>query len=103
MKNCADCHGADGKGKGPYLYVEPGLKPPDLTLLRKHNGGVFPFQKVEDTIDGRKKIPGHKRFDMPFWGVKFQEEGKEFTPESEAKVKPRLDAIAGYIESLQER
>ncbi len=39
---------------------------------------------------------------MPFWGVNFQEEGKEFTPASEAKAKARTDAIVDYIETIQQ-
>jgi mono/diheme cytochrome c family protein len=102
IKNCAGCHGADGKGQGRDLYVV-NVKPKDLTLLAKKNGGVFPFQQVEDSIDGRRGIPSHKRFDMPFWGVTFQEPGKEFTPESEAKAKQRIDGIVRFIQTVQQR
>jgi mono/diheme cytochrome c family protein len=101
-KHCVGCHGADGKGHGPDLYILAGVKPADLTVLTKKNGGVFPFQDVEDAIDGRKKVPKHNRFDMPFWGVTFQQSGKEFTPESEAKAKDRIDSIVRYIETLQQ-
>ncbi|MGO9061748.1 MAG: c-type cytochrome [Candidatus Binataceae bacterium] len=101
MNNCAVCHGAKAKGNGPDLYMIPGIKPPDLTVLSKAHGGVFPFQAVEDAIDGREGTPSHERFDMPFWGVEMQEQGKEFTPESNAKVKARIDAIVKYLESLQ--
>jgi mono/diheme cytochrome c family protein len=102
LENCAGCHGTDGKGHGPDLYIVPGIAPANLTMLAKQNGGVFPFQATEDAIDGRKGIPPHKRFDMPFWGVTMQEQGKAFTPESEAKVKARLDAVVRYIESIQQ-
>lgn len=99
--HCAQCHGTNAKGSGPEIDLIPGLKPPDLTRLAVMNGGRFPAQRVADTIDGRKAIPSHKRFDMPFWGVNFQESGKEFTPESEAKAKARIDAIVAYIGTLQ--
>lgn len=101
MKHCAPCHSASGKGNGPEVNVIPGIKPADLTKIAMKNGGVFPFQGVEDTIDGRKKVPSHERFDMPFWGVNFQQEGKEFTRESEAKSKARIEAIVYYIETIQ--
>jgi mono/diheme cytochrome c family protein len=101
VKHCAGCHGTDGKGHGPDLYILAGVKPSDLTQLSKKNGGVFPTDEVKDTIDGRKTIPSHKRFDMPFWGVDFQRAGKEFTPESEAKVKQRIDNLVYYIETIQ--
>lgn len=98
---CAQCHGANGKGNGPESDIVPGMTPPDLTKLAAQNGGKFPFQKTFDSIDGRQGIPSHKRFDMPFWGVSFQESGKEFTRESEAKAKARIDAVVAYIETIQ--
>jgi mono/diheme cytochrome c family protein len=100
MRNCASCHGTNGKGHGPDVQAL-GIKPSDLTAISLRNGGVFPYQKVEDDIDGRKTVPGHKRFDMPFWGTTMQVEGKEFTPASEAQVKARIDAMVNYIQSIQ--
>ena len=65
-KNCAVCHGSDGKGNGPALQTIPmNPPPPDLTQLTKNNGGKFPFGDVVDTIDGRKNIPSHERLQMP--------------------------------------
>jgi mono/diheme cytochrome c family protein len=103
INHCAPCHGKDGKGHGPELDVLPDIHPPDLTKVSMKNGGVFPRQKVADMVDGRKVIPSHKRFDMPFWGVNFQQEGKEFSPESEARAKARIDALVDYVESLQRK
>lgn len=100
-KHCAPCHSENAKGNGPELKVIPGIKPKDLTTIAAQNGGVFPYREVEDTIDGRKIIPSHKRFDMPFWGVNFQQPGQEFTPESEAKARQRIDAMVDYIATLQ--
>src|SRR5438874_110893 len=90
LRYCAPCHSASGKGNGPEVKVIPDIKPKDLTKIEVHNGGVFPYREVENTIDGRKIIPSHKRFDMPFWGVNFQQQGQEFTPESEAKARVRI-------------
>jgi mono/diheme cytochrome c family protein len=101
MNHCAPCHGDNGKGNGPELKVLPDIHPTDLTKISLKNGGVFPTQKVMDMVDGRKVIPSHKRFDMPFWGVNFQQEGKEFTPESEARAKARIEALVDYIKSIQ--
>jgi mono/diheme cytochrome c family protein len=101
MKHCAPCHGTDGKGHGPELNVIPDIHPSDLTRISMKNGGVFPRQKVEDMVDGRKAVPSHKRFDMPFWGVNFQESGKEFSPESEARAKARIAALVDYVQSIQ--
>jgi hypothetical protein len=102
-QNCASCHGKDGRGHGEALYVIPGIKPPDLTKLTRNNGGVFPAERVYQSIDGRAGIPAHSRIDMPFWGTTLQQEGKEFTPESEAKVKARILNMVSYIKSIQEK
>lgn len=103
--HCADCHGIDGKGNGPATQVIPGFKPANLTLLSKTNGGQFPRQEVHDVIDGRKRLSGHydADTDMPLWGLTFQPEGKEFSPEAEAKVKARITALVTYIEGIQEK
>jgi mono/diheme cytochrome c family protein len=102
-RNCASCHGKDGTGNGEALYFLHGVKPPDLTILTKENGGVFPAERVYQSIDGRTKITAHSRIDMPFWGTTMQQEGKEFTPESEAKVKARISGMVSYIESIQKK
>jgi mono/diheme cytochrome c family protein len=99
-ENCAPCHGKDGRGHGDALNVFP-VNPPDLTQLAKKNGGKFPTEQVYNSIDGRAGIPSHSRFDMPFWGVEFQQSGKEFTPESEAKAKARISNIVAYLETIQ--
>ena len=101
---CADCHGSDGKGNGPSLQTIPmNPEPPDLTLLAKKNGGKFPFDEVVDTIDGRKNIPSHERLQMPFLGTTLQKPGQEFTTESDAAVKERIEAMARYVESLRQK
>jgi mono/diheme cytochrome c family protein len=101
---CADCHGASGKGNGPAVATIPmSPPPPDLTQLAKKNGGKFPFDEVVDTIDGRKNVPSHERIQMPFLGATLQKEGKEFTPESDAEVKRRIESMARYVESLQQK
>lgn len=101
MKHCAPCHGTNGRGHGPEVNLIPDIHPPDLTVLSMKNGGIFPAKEVADTIDGRKSIPSHKRFDMPFWGVNFQESGKEFSPASEARAKARINALVDYIRTIQ--
>ncbi len=103
--HCADCHGVDGKGNGPAVQIIPGFKPVDLTVLSKDHGGQFPRQEVSDVIDGRKRLPGHydADTDMPLWGVTFQAEGREFSKESEEKVKARIAALVDYIEGIQQK
>jgi mono/diheme cytochrome c family protein len=101
---CAECHGLGGKGDGPSRLTIPMNPPPnDLTVMARNNGGKFPFDRVVDSIDGRKSIPSHARLQMPFWGTTLQKPGKEFTPESDADVKRRIDSMARYVESIQQK
>lgn len=67
---CAACHGKSLKGDGP---VAPGLvkKPDDLTRMASKNGGVFPYDKVAASIDGRQTTRMHGSPDMPVWGEVF--------------------------------
>ncbi len=103
-KYCADCHGSGGRGNGTALETIPmNPPPPDLTQLTRSNGGKFPFDDVVDTIDGRKSIPSHERLQMPFLGTTLQKPGQEFTPDSDAAVKKRIEAMAQYVESLQQK
>ncbi len=101
---CAECHGLGGKGDGPSRLTIPMNPPPnDLTQMAKNNGGKFPFDEVVESIDGRKNIPSHARLQMPFWGTTLQKPGKEFTPESDAEVKKRIESMARYVESIQQK
>ena len=49
---CSICHGMDAKGDGVFNQVLK-VVPPDLTVLSKKNGGVFPAERVSGVIDGR--------------------------------------------------
>lgn len=101
---CAECHGFDGKGNGTSVSTIPMNPPPsDVTHLSKKNGGKFPFDWVVETIDGRAHIPSHERLQMPFLGTTLQKPGKEFTPESDAEVKRRIESMARYVETLQQK
>jgi mono/diheme cytochrome c family protein len=103
-KYCADCHSSNGKGNGPRTQVLPMYPtPPDLTKLALANGGKFPFDEVVSIIDGRTDVPSHEHVQMPFFGTTLQRPGKEYTRESDAEVRRRIEAMARYVESLQQR
>jgi mono/diheme cytochrome c family protein len=70
QSNCASCHGIDAKGHGP-VSGELKKRPPDLTVLAKKNGGVFPLNFVYRIIDGRDEIASHGSREMPVWGYRF--------------------------------
>ncbi|MFO1330468.1 MAG: hypothetical protein U1F56_24195 [Rubrivivax sp.] len=67
--SCSGCHGLGARGDGPvarYLTRAPS----DLTTLSRRNGGVFPSQRIYETIDGRTSIEigPHGSREMPIWG-----------------------------------
>jgi mono/diheme cytochrome c family protein len=104
--NCANCHGAMGKGDGPY---KPWLtkSATDLTKLTKTNAGVFPYQTVYDTIDGRLEVKAHGPRDMPIWGADYLAKSAgdymdvPYIPE--VYVRARIMALTEYIFRLQEK
>jgi hypothetical protein len=73
LDNCASCHGMTGQGDGP---LRPFLsKPPsDLTLMTRRNQGIFPHQRLWESIDGRGfgDSGPHGSRDMPIWGREFR-------------------------------
>lgn len=104
--HCAPCHGTDGKGRGPF---PPGLakKPADLTEITAKYGGVFPEDRVFETIAGLDLPEGHGSRDMPIWGDVFITEsvGKSTKLEGAMKASDdtsrRIVALIRYIETLQ--
>jgi len=65
--NCAICHGAAGKGDGPYADML-NTRVTALTTLAKANGGVFPFARVYEIIEGKQVPKAHGQRDMMIWG-----------------------------------
>ena len=97
MQHCGSCHGQEGHGNGPvsrYLTV----KIPDLTLLKRQNGGVYPLDKVISSIDGRRDVRAHGDRQMPVWGEVFTMEERKDHGQSSV-LKARL--IAEYVATLQ--
>lgn len=74
MSKCAVCHGASGRGDGGVTELLK-VTPSDLTTLSKRNGGVFPYNRVYQVIDGREVVKGHGTRDMPIWGRDYSMEG----------------------------
>ena len=79
--------------------------PPDLTVLAKNNGGVFPFSNVYEIIDGRKVIAAHGTREMPAWGrirPKLLYPSDKFIDPSydpEFIVRTRILAVIDYLKS----
>lgn len=103
-ERCAVCHGPEGKGDGIVgeLFRQ---KPKDLSLLAKENGGVFPMERVYQSIDGRARIAAHGESNMPVWGEFFMVQALD-DPRIDPKaardvVAGRIFAVIQYLESLQ--
>lgn len=104
MNNCAVCHGADGKGDGPYKEFIGEIS--GLTTLQKDNGGVFPIAHVHDVIEGRVEIRTHGPRDMPVWGERFSLEASETQPDvafdTETYARSRILHLIDYLYRIQE-
>ena len=96
VNNCAECHGAEGRGNGPTAR-ELASTPTDLTLLSKENGGSFPETLVYNVIDGRRVSDFHGT-EMPIWGEHFKE-----TEGSEEAVEKRISNLIEYLISIQKK
>lgn len=108
LGKCAVCHGVTGKGDG-WMAEYLKHRPPALTGVKKNNGGVFPFDRMYQVIDGRKQVQLHGPRDMPVWGGVYRVETEtaydayigQYYPD-EATVRARILALIEYISRLQE-
>jgi len=95
---CSLCHGTDGKGGGAF---SPQLKtwPPDLTILSRENGGVFPVLHIAEIIDGEFDRPAHGSREMPIWGPIFRSIARGRLDSAQR----RIDRLVNYLESIQQK
>jgi mono/diheme cytochrome c family protein len=102
--HCAVCHGEKASGFGAFGGMMTG-QVPDLTTLSKRNGGVFPFERVYQTIDGSYVLKGHGTREMPIWGQRYRVEAARYyadTPYDERVfVRARILALTEYLSTLQ--
>ena len=69
FRNCAYCHGKEGKGNGVATYnPEKSIFPYDLTKILLTEKQIFLFAKYGG------KHWGSQKDDMPGWGVKYDDE-----------------------------
>jgi mono/diheme cytochrome c family protein len=103
---CAACHGVDGKGGGPMSMLLT-KQVPNLTMLSKNNGGVFPFERAYNVISGEANVVAHGTREMPIWGDHYKEKapsqlGPYYQPtDVSSYVRGRILALAGYLSTLQ--
>ncbi len=101
--NCIACHGKDLKGGAYVDFLK--VTPPDLSQLSRKNGGVFPFERVYGSIDGRQEVKGHGSRDMPIWGKDYQVKAGEYyvdvNYDPEAFIRARIFALIDYLNRMQ--
>jgi len=103
---CAPCHGLDASGGGPVAEVLK-VRPPDLTAISRNNGGKFPAETLYKKIEGLDMPQAHGTSEMPVWGMWFTHQAigesillNDAKPAAD-KVRNRIRAIVGYLESIQ--
>ena len=99
-ENCAICHGPAARGDGA---LASGLtpRPPDLTLITRRAGGVFPRAAVLSQIDGYTKQPattGMPEFGALLYGPTVPVDVGDAQP---SPVPRSLAALLTYLESVQ--
>jgi hypothetical protein len=102
---CAACHGIGAKGDGTVAEFLT-IAAADLTQLKKRNADVFPRARIVEVIDGRADVKVHGPRDMPVWGDWFRYEAgssKRGKGAKEEVIRSRIEALADYIEFIQER
>lgn len=102
LRDCAECHGTDGKGARPEKRAAPGYISVDLSQISRNNGGEFPRQQVYDAIDGSHRIGAHFRGDMPRWAGRYKIDEKD-QPDAAQRVRQRISALVDFIQSIQEK
>jgi len=94
---CSTCHGIDAKGRAAASPARPAA--PDLTMLARYSGGVFPRDRVFDVIrHGAGAVPSHGGAGMPVWGAIFR--GLDG---NDTLVEIRIANLVEYLQSIQDR
>ena len=98
--NCASCHGATGRGVLHSDKILRERRPPDLTMLRASNAGIFPINRVYESITG-VNVPGHNLRDMPLWRDEYLAKAEQKTYDPETWIRIRILVLIEYIQRLQ--
>lgn len=97
---CAGCHGESGMGDGPFAGLL-NVSTPGLVELAQANDGVFPYEAVLATIDGRDGVRAHGST-MPVWGERFAVSASSQRGEAaEMVARGRILSLVYYLQSIQ--
>jgi mono/diheme cytochrome c family protein len=98
-RHCTICHGVYGQGDGP-MAPDLEVRLQDLRDLAARNDGSFPETWVRRIVDGREMRAAHGPAGKPVWGDVLGA-GAVTAEESDTLARSRLDAIVGFLRSLQ--
>jgi mono/diheme cytochrome c family protein len=105
-KLCSLCHGMDAKGDGVFGDALK-VAPPDLTVLARKNGGVFPAERISRVIDGREEIISHGPRDMPIWGTRYATRAAEHFAgipyAQETYIRASVLQLVEYLSHIQQK
>jgi hypothetical protein len=94
------------------------VKPADLTLLARRNGGVFSPSAVYAMIDRRKTLGVHPDSEMPIWGCRRAppSDGRtqasrqksfdsffDLSCDAEAVIQKRIRDVVEYLKLIQKQ
>lgn len=96
--HCASCHGPQGAGDGP-VAAALAMPVPNLQVLSRRNGGIFPADAVASYIDGRRPPAAHGTRRMPVWGSVFDATAGLGGGAETAAV--RIEALLTHLRELQ--
>ena len=98
---CAGCHGESAMGDGPLAGLL-NISTPSLLGLSRANEGIFPFEAVLTTIDGRDEVRAHGS-KMPIWGERFQASATSQRGETTDMIaRGRILSLVYYLQSIQQ-
>ena len=100
--HCATCHGLNARGDGPAAGAFR-IRPSNLTLLARRNGGVFPEKQIFAAIEGSAGVQAHGTREMPVWGNVFEAQGANTYNRAETarEVRERIQNLVDYLKSIQ--
>jgi len=105
-KRCSLCHGMDAKGDGVFSEALK-VAPPDLTVLARKNGGVFPAERISRVVDGREEIISHGPRDMPIWGLRYAADAAQHFAgipyAQETYIRASVLQIVEYLSRVQQK
>lgn len=97
---CAACHGVQGEGDGP-VASSLNVEVPDLRLIARRAGGVFPRERIVRIIDGRHIFAAHGTRTMPVWGEDLSRADLG-NPDAERETQIVILRLADYLSELQQ-